>query len=111
MATLTQMATMNMEEILYLEGVTALSRALEKYLEDTPVWSESRLNRISELATNLGSAKPVKIAENILTRYKEILDMLQKRQETLRRAEERLSVSLRFKCFLWLRAQSHFSQT
>lgn len=91
MATLTQMATMNMEEILYLEGVTALSRALEKYLEDTPVWSESRLNRISELATNLGSAKPVKIAENILTRYKEILDMLQKRQETLRRAEERLS--------------------
>lgn len=102
MATLTQMATMNMEEILYLEGVTALSRALEKYLEDTPVWSESRLNRISELATNLGSAKLVKVAENILTRYKEILDMLQKRQETLRRAEERLSVSLIFKCFVRL---------
>ncbi|KAJ7381520.1 Pleckstrin y domain containing, G (with RhoGef domain) member [Desmophyllum pertusum] len=91
MATLTKMAMMNMEEILYLEGVTALTRALEKYLQETPVWSESRLNRISELATNLGSAKLVKIAENILTRYKEILDMLQKRQETLHRAEERLS--------------------
>jgi len=91
MATLKQMAMMNMEEILHLEGVTALSRGLEKYLQETPVWSESRLNRISELATNLGSAKVVKEAENILTRYKEILDMLRKRQETLHRAEERLS--------------------
>ena len=94
MATLTKLATMNMEEILYLEGVTTLSRALEKYLQDSPVWSESRLNRISELATNLASTKLVKVAENILTRYKEILDMLQKRQETLNRAQERLSVSL-----------------
>lgn len=94
MATLTKLATMNMEEILHLEGVTALTRALEKYLQETPVWSESRLNRISELATNLASTKLVKIAENILTRYNEILDMLQKRQETLNRAQERLSVSL-----------------
>lgn len=94
MATLTKLATMNMEEILHLEGVTTLSRALEKYLQDSPVWSESRLNRISELATNLASTKLVKVAENILTRYKEILDMLQKRQETLNRAQERLSVSL-----------------
>lgn len=102
MATLTKMAMMNMEEILYLEGVTALTRALEKYLQETPVWSESRLNRISELATNLGSAKLVKIAENILTRYKEILDMLQKRQETLHRAEERLSVSRACLIFLFM---------
>lgn len=94
MSTLKQMAMMNMEEILHLEGVTALSRGLDKYLNETPVWSESRLNRISELATNLGSTKLVKEAENILTRYKEILDMLRKRQETLHRAEERLSVSL-----------------
>ena len=104
MATLKQMAMMNMEEILHLEGVTALSRGLEKYLQETPVWSESRLNRISELATNLGSAKVVKEAENILTRYKEILDMLRKRQETLHRAEERLSVSLILRfliCFLF----------
>ena len=85
---------MNMEEILHLEGVTALTRALEKYLQDSPVWSESRLNRISELATNLASPKLVKVAESILTRYKEVLDMLQKRQETLHRAQERLSVSL-----------------
>jgi len=83
-----------MEEILYLEGVTALTRGLEEYLKENPVWSESRLNRISELATNLASTKLVKEAENILTRYKEILDMLQKRQETLNRAQERLSVSL-----------------
>lgn len=94
MTTLTKLATMNMEEILYLEGVTALTRGLEKHLQETPVWSESRLNRISELATNLTSPKLVKEAENILTRYKEILDMLQKRQETLNRAQERLSVSL-----------------
>lgn len=93
MATLKQMAMMNMEEILYLEGVTALTRGLEKYLQETPVWTESRLNRISELATNLGSAKLVKEAESILTRYNEILDMLHKRQETLNRAQERLSVS------------------
>lgn len=92
MSTLKEMAMMNMEEILYLEGVTTLSHGLDKYLKETPVWSESRLNRISELATNLGSAKLVKQAENILTRYKEILDMLRKRQETLHRAEERLSV-------------------
>lgn len=91
MTTLTKLATMNMEEILYLEGVTALTRGLEKHLQETPVWSESRLNRISELATNLTSPKLVKEAENILTRYKEILDMLQKRQETLNRAQERLS--------------------
>lgn len=91
MSTLKQMAIMNMEEILHLEGVTALTRGLEKYLQETPVWSESRLNRISELATNLGSAKVVKEAENILTHYKEILDMLHKRQETLHRAQERLS--------------------
>lgn len=96
MTTLTKLATMNMEEILYLEGVTALTRGLEKYLKENPVWSESRLNRISELATNLASTKLVKEAENILTRYKEILDMLQKRQETLNRAQERLSVSLWF---------------
>lgn len=94
MSTLKEMAMMNMEEILYLEGVTTLSRGLDKYLKETPVWSESRLNRISELATNLGSAKLVKQAENILTRYKEILDMLWKRQETLHRAEERLSVGV-----------------
>lgn len=94
MTTLTKLATMNMEEILYLEGVTALTRSLEKYLKENPVWSESELNRISELATNLASTKLVKEAENILTRYKEILDMLQKRQETLNRAQERLSVSL-----------------
>ena len=93
MATLKQMAMMNMEEILHLEGVTALTRGLEKYLQETPVWTESRLNRISELATNLGSAKLVKEAESILTRYNEILDMLHKRQETLNRAQERLSVS------------------
>ena len=93
MATLKQMAMMNMEEILHLEGVTALTRGLEKYLRETPVWTESRLNRISELATNLGSAKLVKEAESILTRYNEILDMLHKRQETLNRAQERLSVS------------------
>ena len=94
MATLKQMAMMNMEEILYLEGVTALTRGLEKHLQETPVWSESRLNRISELATNLGTAKVVKEAENILTRYNEILDMLRKRQETLNRAQERLSVGI-----------------
>lgn len=76
-----------------MEGVTALTRGLEKYLRETPVWTESRLNRISELATNLGSAKLVKEAESILTRYNEILDMLHKRQETLNRAQERLSVS------------------
>ena len=93
MATLKQMAMMNMEEILHLEGVTALTRGLEKYLQETPVWTESRLNRISELATNLGSAKLVTEAESILTRYNEILDMLHKRQETLNRAQERLSVS------------------
>lgn len=91
MSTLKEMAMMNMEEILHLEGVTTLSRGLDKYLKESPVWSESRLNRISELATNLGSANVVKEAENILTRYKEILDMLRKRQETLQRAEERLS--------------------
>ena len=92
MATLKQMAMMNMEEILTLDGVTALSKRLEKHLQETPVWSESRLNRISELATNLGNHKLVEEAENILTRYKEILDMLHKRQETLQRAEFRLSV-------------------
>lgn len=91
LSTLKEMAMMNMEEILCLEGVTTLSHGLDKYLKETPVWSESRLNRISELATNLGSPKLVKQAENILTRYKEILDMLRKRQETLHRAEERLS--------------------
>ena len=92
---------MNMEEILCLEGVTTLSHGLDKYLKETPVWSESRLNRISELATNLGSPKLVKQAENILTRYKEILDMLRKRQETLHRAEERLSVGVTKHYLCW----------
>lgn len=65
-----------MEEIFYLEGVVVLLWVLEKYLEDILVWSESWFNRIFELVINLGSVKLVKIVENILIRYKEILDML-----------------------------------
>lgn len=65
-----------MEEIFYLEGVMVLLWVLEKYLEDILVWSESWFNRIFELVINLGSVKLVKIVENILIRYKEILDML-----------------------------------
>lgn len=70
------MVIMNMEEIFYLEGVMVLLWVLEKYLEDILVWSESWFNRIFELVINLGSVKLVKIVENILIRYKEILDML-----------------------------------
>lgn len=83
---------MNMEDIITLPGVLSLKDKLSKFTVDAPPWPESRLNRISEIATNLGNVKLVEQAEQILSRYKEVRDMLQKREETLLRAEERLQV-------------------
>ncbi|XP_048577215.1 puratrophin-1-like isoform X3 [Nematostella vectensis] len=89
-STLRQMALMNMEEILSLEGVAALRGKLQSYLADSPAWQDSRLHRISEIATNVGHERMIRQAEGILTRYKEVEDMLEQRQGTLARAEERL---------------------
>ena len=86
------MALMNMEEIITLQGVLSLKDKLKKFTAEAPPWPESQLNRISEIATNLGNVKLVEQAEQILLRYKEVWDMLHKREETLIRAEERLQV-------------------
>ena len=91
--TLRQMALMDMGEILTLEGVILLKDQLQRFLVEAPPWSEARLHRISELATNLGVAKLVQQAEQTLARYTEVQAMLSKRQETLQRAEDRLKVS------------------
>jgi hypothetical protein len=83
---------MKMEEILSLDGVITLTQTLDEYLEKSPVWPTSRLNRISEIAANMGDARMVSQAEGVLTRYEEVEDMLKQRKGTLERAEERLRV-------------------
>ena len=84
---------MKMEEILSLDGVLSLTNKLDQYLETSPPWPTSRLDRISEIATSIGHSQMLSQAEDILTRYKEVEDMLKQRKGTLGRAEERLRVS------------------
>lgn len=94
---------MKMEEILTLDGVISLTKSLDDYLEKNPVWPASRLHRISEIAANIGQSNMVSQAEGVLTRYKEVEDMLGQRKGTLRRAEERLKVNTSiWTLVLWL---------
>ena len=57
------------------------------------MWSEEKLSKMGELASKLNNEELRSQAEKCLSEYKEVEDMLIRRQETLQRAAVRVQVS------------------
>ena len=81
-----------MEDLQTKEGTEKLREELDQFLTDNPPSSESQLARITELAHHLGSKQLKMQAEQVSSRCKEVEDMIIKRQNMIKSAENRLKV-------------------
>ena len=83
---------MNMEASNTAHGVASLKDNMESFLQEFPMWTDEKLNKMTELAKKLNNEELQSQSEKCLSEYNEVEDMFLKRQETLQRAAVRVQV-------------------